>query len=106
RAVADGIDQPGDPAGGAMHRARGRIAHNLFLRAGDFQPMRDIGPRIRFGKGPEMIAGGDSLGELSQVLAVEDADELGLADEDDLEKLLRGGLEVGEESNLLEHVRG
>ena len=65
RAVADGIDQPGDAAGGAMHRARGRVAHDLFLRARDLQAMRDIGPRVGLGEWPEMIARGDSLGELS-----------------------------------------
>jgi len=53
-----------------------------------------------------VVAGRDALGELAELAPVEDLAQLRLTDEDDLQELLLGGLEVGEESHLLQDRRG
>jgi hypothetical protein len=52
----------------------------------------------------EVIAPGDALGQLPEVAAVQHLAQLGLADQDDLQQFLLGGLEVGEQPDLLQHV--
>ncbi len=52
----------------------------------------------------EVIATGNALGELSQVIPGEQVTEFRLADQDDLQQLLLGGLEIREQAHLLEHV--
>ncbi len=53
-----------------------------------------------------MTAAGDALGELAQLAAREQLAQLRLADEDDLQELLRVGFEVGQEADLLEDLGG
>ena len=52
----------------------------------------------------EVIAAGDALRELAQLDAAEQLAQLRLADQDDLQQLLRFGLEIGEQAHLLEHL--
>ena len=51
----------------------------------------------------EVIAAGDALRELPQLDAAQQLAQLGLADQDDLQQLLRFGFEVGQQAHLLEH---
>ena len=53
-----------------------------------------------------MIPGRHALGELSQLRLLEDRRQLRLTDQDHLEQLLPGGLEVRQEPDLLEHLGG
>ena len=50
-----------------------------------------------------MIARSDALCQLAQVIAAQQIAQLGLADQDDLQQLLRFGLEIGEQSNLFKY---
>src|SRR5882724_6583274 len=52
-----------------------------------------------------MEAARDSLCQLAQLVAREKLPQLGLADQNDLQELLRARLEIREEPHLLEHIR-
>ena len=66
--------------------------------------MADVGERLVFPQRLEVIAAGDALRELAQLLLREHFAQFRLADQDDLQQLLRRGLEVREQAHLLEHV--
>ena len=85
-----------------MHLPHGRIGEELRRASGNAQPVEDIGARIRLVERQEVITGGDPLRELTQILPSEQRDELGLADEHDLEELLLLRLEIGEQAQLLQ----
>ena len=51
-----------------------------------------------------MVAAGDALCDLAQVVAIQQFAQFGLSDQDDLQQLLRGRLEVGQQPHLLEHL--
>ena len=63
-----------------------------------------VGGRFLARQRIEVVAAGDALRELPQVVAREHVAQFGLADQDDLQQLLRFGLEVGEQAHLLEHL--
>ena len=75
-----------------------RAAHALDARA---HVSRDLG----LGERPEADAERDPLPELAQRRIGQRGVELGLPGEDDLEDLLARRLQVGEEPELLEHIR-
>ena len=66
-----------------------------------------IDVRRRFGARQrlEVIAPGDALRELPQFDALEHVAQFGLADQDDLQELLRGGFEIRQQADLLERFR-
>ena len=66
--------------------------------------MADVGERLVLPQRLEVIAAGDALRELAQLRPREHLAQLRLADQDDLQQLLRRGLEVREQAHLLEHV--
>ena len=51
-----------------------------------------------------MVARGDALRELAQVVARQHRAQFRLPQQDDLQQLLRGGLEVGEQAHLLQRI--
>jgi hypothetical protein len=73
--------------------------------AGDAQPMAHVRGRLLAGERVQVIAAGDALRQLAQLIAVQQLAQFRLADEDDLQQLLGVGFEVGEQAHLLEHVR-
>ena len=85
--------------------SRKRAVREDFARgAGDAQAMAHVGGGLVAGQRIEVIAAGDALRELAQLGAVQQLAQLRLADEDDLQQLLRFGLEIGEQAHLLEHL--
>ena len=66
----------------------------------------DVGDRLRAPQRLEVIAAGDALGELAQLRLREHLAQFRLADQDDLQQLLRRGLEIGQQPHLLQHVGG
>ena len=53
-----------------------------------------------------MIAAGDALSELAQLVAIQELAQLRLADQNDLQQLVGRRLQIGEQAHLLEHVGG
>ena len=68
------------------------------------QSVFDVGRTLGFRQRVEVVARSDALIQLPQFGAVENVDQLRLADEKDLKQLLRVGLQVGQQPDLLEHV--
>ena len=66
--------------------------------------MADVGERLALAQRLEVIATGDALRKLAQLLLREHLAQFRLADQDDLQQLLRRGFEVREQAHLLEHV--
>ena len=78
-------------------------AEDVAGGAGDAQAMAHVRGGLVLRQRDEVVAAGDALGELAQVVAVEQFAQLGLADQDDLQQLLGAGLEVRQQAHLLEH---
>ena len=83
---------------------RGRREH-LRGRARDPHAVLHVARGLRGRQRVEVVAAGDALRELAQLGLVEQGAQLRLADQDDLQQLGGGGLEVGEQPDLLERVR-
>jgi len=49
-----------------------------------------------------VVAGGDALGELPQVIPRQEVAQFFLTNQDDLQQLLFGGLEIGQQADLLQ----
>jgi hypothetical protein len=95
----------------ARHAARKAV--ELALRpgreevarcAGDARAVAEVGERLVLPERLEVVAAGDALRELAQILPRQDFAQFRLADQDDLQQLLRRGLEIREQAHLLEHV--
>ena len=87
-----------------MHFAQRRGREDVAGRAGDAQAMAHVGERVFARQRFQVEARRDALRELAQVVAGEQVAQFRLADQDDLQELLRLGLEVGEQPHLLEHL--
>ena len=106
RAIADHVDDARNAVAQPMHFAQRRAGENFAGRgARDLQPMIHIRGRFGARQRVEVIAAGDALGELAQLDARQHFAQLGLTDQDDLQQLLRRGLEVREQPHLLERFR-
>ena len=53
-----------------------------------------------------MVSAGDSLRQLAQLGAVEQFAKLRLSDQNDLQQLLRGGFQIGQQPDLFQHFGG
>src|SRR5690606_22180897 len=98
RAVADDVDDAGDAVAQAMHLAQRRRCEELAVCAGDFRTMRNRGGCLGFRKRGEVVAPGDALRELPPLDPSKDLAQLRLPDEDNLEELVRSGLEIGQQA--------
>ena len=89
-----------------MHLDQRRRRENLLGGAGNPQPMPHIAlgflARQRF----QVISAGDPLRQLAQIGAVEQFAQLRLSDQNDLQQLLRGRLQIGQQAHLLQHLDG
>src|SRR5581483_748649 len=88
-----------------MHLAQCRSREDVAGRSGHAQAVPNVGDRLLMGQGIEVVASRNALRELAQLVAGQQLAQLRLSDEDDLQQLLRVGLEIGEEPYLLEHLR-
>ncbi len=105
-AIAQAVDQARHPAGQPVDLGDGSGTEDFRPQAGDAQAVADVALGLLAGHRLEVEAGRDALVELAQVLALEHLPELRLADQDDLQQLVLGGLQVGQQPHLFEHRRG
>ncbi len=94
----------GTPPGEAVQLALRARREQVVVRACDARAMADIGDRLVLLQRLEVVAARDALRELAQLRPREHFAQLRLADQDDLQELLRRGLEVREQAHLLQHV--
>ncbi len=104
RAVRDHVDDARHAAREAVQFRECAFGEEVARRAGHAQAVADVGERLFATQGFEVVASRDALRQLAQVRTLEHRAQFRLADQDDLQQLLRRGLEVGEQAHLLEHV--
>ena len=105
RRVAQGVDQ-------ARHAARiaGDFRESVFgeylapVGAGDFEAMPDVGAQVVAGQRAQVEAQAHALHELDQLGRVELFVQLRLPGENDAHHLLLGGLDAGQQPDLLENL--
>ncbi len=103
-AVGDDVDDARHAVGQPVQLAHRAGREDFATCAGDAQAMADVGERLALAQRLQVVAPGDALGELAELRPGEHLAQLRLADQDDLQQLLRRGLEVGQQAHLLEHV--
>ena len=106
RAVRDHVDEPRHPAGEAVRQSERR--HGEEPRgaplARDRQPVADVRDRLAVAERTHVPAERDALVQLRHRGVEEECPELRLADQHDAQELLRRGLEVREQAQLLEQI--
>src|SRR5215813_1961848 len=101
--VAERVDETRDPARALGDTSDRRIREEPEVcRPGDAKSRADVVPRFFRGQGQDAAAKTDALLELAQLGTIQLVQELRLPNEKDLQQLLRIGLEVREEPDLLE----
>jgi hypothetical protein len=106
RAIADDIDDARNATADVVDLAQCAAREDVDGRTGDAHAMAHVGRGLLARQRIEVVAAGDALRELPQVLARQQFAQLRLADQDDLQQLLGFGLQVGEQADVLEHLRG
>jgi hypothetical protein len=86
----------------APHRAR--VERHRLAQAGDFEPMLHVLRGLGLGERTQVVARDHPLRQLLEVGLREHGAQFRLADQHDLQQLALAGLQVGQQSQLLEHV--
>jgi hypothetical protein len=84
-----------------MQRTHRVAREEIALRPRHTQAMLDVRLSVELGQRLQVISARDALGDLPHVGAVEHVAQLRLTDQDDLQELLLGGLEVRQQPHLL-----
>jgi hypothetical protein len=85
--------------------AQGRARKEGPIHARYGEPVLDVGRRILGTEGIEMITGGNALIELSQARVVQHIAQLRLSHQEDLQQLVFGRLQIGQQADLLQDPR-
>jgi hypothetical protein len=105
-AIAQQVDAARHAAGELVNPLQGPVVERHRPRhPRDREPMTDVVLGLLGRERVQVKAGDDALGELLELGPLEHRSQLGLADQDDLQQLPLVGLEVGQEAQLLEHLR-
>jgi len=102
RFVRADVDEAGDPPRRGRDRPSGGAREDPLGSAGLGEAVEEIGLGFGGREGPEAVGVNDPLGKLTEVRARQAPVEFGLAEEDDLEKFRRLGLEIGQKADVLE----
>src|SRR5215472_5712474 len=101
--VAERVDETRDPARALGDAGDRRVGEEPEVcRPGDAKSRADVVPRFFRGQGQDAAAKTDALLELAQLRLIQLVQELRLPNEKNLQQLLRIGLEIREEPDLLE----
>src|SRR5215813_1433631 len=101
--VAERVDETRDPARAFGDTGDRRLGEEPEVRRpGDAKSRADVVARFFRGQGQDAASKTDALLELTQLGTIQLVQKLRLPDEKDLQQLLRIGLEVREEPDLLE----
>lgn len=104
RTVTDDIDEPRDALGDAPHHAQARGSEDRRHGTRHVQAVMYIRTGFFRRQGLQVIAAGDALGKLTQVLARQQYTQFRLPHEDDLQQFLAAGFEIGEQPHLLQNL--
>ncbi len=103
-AIAGHIDHARDSHRQAVYLGQGRRREYFLGRTRDAQSMAHIALGFFPRQGFQVVAAGNSLCQLAQLGAVQQFAKLRLADQDDLQKLLRGCFQIGKQTDLFQDV--
>ena len=106
RAIGDHVDDARHAARQTVQFTECAIGEQVTCRARNAQAVADVGNGLWTPERLKVIAAGHALGELAQVGFREHGAQFRLADQEDLQQLLRRGLEVGQQPHLLQHIGG
>src|SRR5690606_4860652 len=104
RTIRDDVDEPRNPLRAAIELAQRALREDRRLAARDAQPMPHVLRRLRARQRLEVVAARDALRDLAHLRTRQEIAQLRLADQDDLQQLLRRRLEVRQEAYLLEQL--
>src|SRR5699024_4221402 len=109
-AVGNDVDQARYALRGLVNSAQSVGGKRAAVGAAHVQTVPDIGFGFAFVERVQVIARRDPLRQLSKLRPRQQIAQLGLADEKDLQQLVGGRLQIGQQSDLLEpfaaHVLG
>ena len=104
RAIADHVDHARDAAAQPVDLAQRRRREHFRRGAGHAHAVLHVARGLLGGERIEVVTARDALRQLAQVGLVEQRTQFRLADQDDLQQLGRGRLEVGEQPHLFERL--
>ena len=104
-AAGQQVDAPRHATAEAMQGLEGIVAQRqLAVQAGHGQPVGQVGRGLRRVQRTQVVARDDALRELLQARFGEALAQLGLADQHDLQQLVRVGLQIRQQAQLFEHL--
>ena len=98
RPVTDQIDQPGNAFAGLVELAHRALGKDIAPQARHVDAITKIGPDLVTAQGIQVITGGYPLVELAQFRTGKNFLQLGLAKQHNLQQLLLGGFQVGQQA--------
>ena len=98
------VDETWNSSAGAMDGQDGVVGEEGVGSACDEQTLRDVGSGLFRGEGLSAAPQGDALTKLAQAGLPKGELEFWLTGEDDLDKLLGSGFEVGQKADLFEEL--
>ncbi len=87
-----------------MDATHGQARKGKTHRSGHRQTVAQIGFGLRFAERGQVEARGDALGQLAQVFASEHVAQFGLTEQNDLQQLLRGSFQIGQQAHLFQRL--
>ena len=103
--VGNDVDQPGNPARPLIEGAQRGAPERVAGSAGHLHPVTHVFPGFVPAERRQMVAGGDALRELPQALPLQHLPQFGLAEQHDLQQLVLGRFQVGQQPHLLQRLR-
>ena len=105
--IAKGVDQAWNAFGVTEDAPESRLSEvRALLRAGNAEAMLDVLADFVAIQRTQVIADGDALAQLAQIVIVQALPQLGLAHKHDLQELAVVGLEIGQQADLFEELVG
>ncbi len=102
--IANNVDDPRHSAREAIHLVKRRRGEQFVGGASDAEPVSHVRRRLVLGQRIQVVAAGHALCQLAQLITRQQLPQLRLPDQDDLQQFLRVGLEVREQTHLLEDL--
>jgi len=103
--IAHQIDQPRDAAAEKINRRAGLVVEQIGSSANNAQAMADVIGCFHAAERLYMAVNGNTLNELAKVFSLQGVDQLGLADQNDLEQLIFFIVDVGQHTQIFEGFR-
>ena len=102
--VTQDVNQARYAAGQLLNFIDGALVEKHLRGAANLQAVFDIGICLIPADRVEVIACGDTLGELPHIVTCQQGTQFRLTNQNDLQQFLRGCFQVCEQAHLLQHI--